>query len=117
MSARKFDISRPKKYANVRIEHVGLYRNVILHKTCVLSVYNVSNTIRLDSGGWRTRTTMTAINTGLKQLTGFEGCHIYQAKGRWYFFDGKKGHIPFYDGMVLGGGFGAPVAVISKEVA
>jgi len=57
-----------------------------------------TNTITLDSGGWRTVTTKTRMNQASNQFDlKFTVC---QTKGNWSVsFDGKT--IPFSDGMTL----------------
>ena len=88
MSARKFDITRPKKYGNVEVIHEGLKISVRLHRTVVASFDPKDMAIVLNTDGWKTPTTKTAINNALNQfefLLGqkFEG--VSQKKGVWYF--------------------------------
>ena len=65
MSARSFDLNKTKKFGNVKITSTPDEIVVTLHQTDVV-VYNKKNgSIRLNSGGWRTNTTKTAINNAL----------------------------------------------------
>jgi len=105
MSARKFDIYKAKKYGNVRVEHDGEIIRVWLYSTCVVEFDKESQHIKLNTGGWRTATTRTAINNALKQ-GGFhdylneEYINVFQKKGEWFvdFFGLVK---PFQDGVSL----------------
>lgn len=97
MSARKFDITKPKKYGNVEVIHNGLEISVRLHRTIVAS-FNPSNmAIVLNTDGWLTPTTKTAINNALSQfadLLSQPTGSVSQVKGKWYF-NGK----PYSDNM------------------
>lgn len=65
---------------------------VIYHETCVAARFP-NGDIRLDSGGWRTRTTMQRMNQ--------YGCaNVYQRNHEWYVGHGGKRH-EFRDGMTL----------------
>lgn len=100
MSARKFDISKSKKYGNVTVDNNDKYISVILHLTEVIMLDKVENKIYLSSGGWLTPTTKTAINNALRQLESFTGQpmpSVSQVKGRWFLSDGQE----FKDGMEL----------------
>jgi hypothetical protein len=72
MSARKFDISKAKKYGNVTVrktsEHDGLYTEVLLHGNRVVLINHTAGYFELDHCGWITPTTRTAINTALSQF-------------------------------------------------
>jgi hypothetical protein len=92
MSARTFDLTRPKKYGNVEVIHDGLKISVKLHNTIVASFNPHDKAIVLNTGGWKTPTTKTAINNALNQfefLLGqkFEG--VSQKKGVWYLGEGE----------------------------
>jgi hypothetical protein len=103
MSARKFDLYRPKGYGNVRIEHdeirVGKVATVRLHSTAVVQWNRTQMQVRLHSGGWRTVTTKTAINTAMRQIPGPLGkLGVYQERGDWYVTDGQGNTWDFKDG-------------------
>lgn len=110
MSAKTFDISGNKKnFGNVKIKKTGLYTHVILHDTPVVSLNQLSNIVTLNSGGWKTPTTRTAINTALRQINGFEKVSVVQKKGEWLVLDLASGDIwSFEDRMIFSGGFGLP---------
>lgn len=97
MSARSFSMSKTKKFGNVKISNTPDQIIVTLHKTDVV-VYNKNDgSIRLNTGGWHTPTTKTAINNALSQLediTGHNFPRISQVKGKWYL-----GEMEFRDGM------------------
>jgi len=65
---------------------------VIYHETCVAARYR-DGRIRLDSGGWRTKTTLQRINQ-------FGGVNAYQKNHCWYVGHGGK-RWEFRDGMTL----------------
>ncbi len=81
MSARKFNLHKPGRYANVTVHKTNGELCVRLHQTDVVRVLP-SGAVILNSGGWRTVTTKTAINTALVQL-GAPKC-VHQDKGVWY---------------------------------
>ena len=100
MSARTFDIMKNKKFGNVTISHSVNHISVVLHLTEVVRLDKVKNKIYLNTDGWKTATTKTAINNALRQLESFTGQQIpsvFQKKGEWFLSDGTK----FQDGMEL----------------
>jgi len=100
MSARTFKIDKTKKYSNVSVYSSPYVLRVTLHSTDVVVFDRQRNVIKLNSGGWRTATTKTAINNALKQLESFTGQQmpgVFQKKGEWLLTDGTK----FQDGMEL----------------
>lgn len=67
------------------------------HKTAVVIVRE-DGTIRLDSGGWKTNTTLRAMNqVSNQELLKFK---VYQRKGDW-FVSWQDRELPFTDQMVL----------------
>lgn len=72
-------------------------RHYVYHRTAVVIV-NKDKTIRLDSGGWKTNTTRTAMNQASNQDE--LGFRVFQHKGEW-FVTWQDRDIPFEDGMVL----------------
>jgi hypothetical protein len=99
MSARSFTLDK-RRQGNITIDRLddgGIL--VKLHGHIVVSIDAWRYTIRLDSCGYRTATTKTAINRAL-ELYGITN-RVYQSKGKWYLTDiGVKG-IDFEDNMVL----------------
>jgi hypothetical protein len=72
-------------------------RHYVYHSTGVVIV-NADRTIRLDSGGWRTATTMRAMNQASNQdELGFKV--MQRAKKWWVLWQQRM--IPFTDGMTL----------------
>lgn len=72
----------------------------VYHRTAVV-IRNADGTIRLDSGGWRTATTLRAMNQASNQ-DGL-GFRVFQRKGEWYVNWPPYGAEPmeFSDGMTL----------------
>ena len=75
----------------------GQGRMYSYHRTAVV-VVREDGTIRLDSGGWKTATTRTAMNQASHQdCLGFK---VFQRDFEW--FVSWQGHdIEFKDGMIL----------------
>lgn len=72
-------------------------RHYVYHRTAVVIV-NSDRTIRLDSGGWRTVTTRTAMNQASNQDE--LGFRVFQRAGDWFVtWQGRD--LPFTDGMTL----------------
>lgn len=92
MSARTFNASKPGRYGTVTVfeDETGLC--VRLHSTVVARLQ--AGTITLESGGWKTYATKTAINAALRQW----GCPagIAQVQGVWEIV-GRN----YVDGMEL----------------
>lgn len=88
MSARTFDVNRPKRYGNVTV----LLNRVKLHQTIVAE--KTKQGVTLNTGGWRTVTTKTAMNNALKQW-GYPQ-RIYQKNHQWYI-----GDTEYHDGMIV----------------
>jgi len=93
MSARSFELKN-RKFGNVQvlIDHENTIR-VYLHGSNVLTATNNGQVI-LDNCGYKTNTTKTCINTGLR-LLGIDK-QVRQVKGNW-LLDTRE----FYNGMVL----------------
>lgn len=100
MSARTFDINKPGRYGNVTVYGDDLTIKVKLHNTIVVSYDKRTKMVTLNSGGWRTMTTKTAINNALSQLGFFN--KVYQYKNEWYF--GDNNHL-FEDEMKIGANY------------
>lgn len=68
------------------------------HRTAVVIVDTKADTIRLDSGGWLTVTTKTAMNQVSNQDE--LGFRVFARDGDW-FVSWMGRDIPFRDGMTL----------------
>lgn len=100
MSARSFKIDRTKKYSNVAVFSSPELLKITLHSTDVVVFDRQRNVVVLNSGGWFTPTTKTAINNALRQLESLTGQSLpslFQKKGEWFLTDGTK----FQDGIEL----------------
>lgn len=72
-------------------------RHYVYHRTAVVTV-NADKSIRLDSGGWKTNTTRTAMNQASNQDE--LGFRVFQRAGDWFVtWQGRD--LPFADGMAL----------------
>ncbi len=72
-------------------------RHYVYHSTAVVIV-NPDNSIRLDSGGWRTVTTLRAMNQASAQDD--LGFRVFQRRGGWFVtWQGRE--LPFADQMLL----------------
>lgn len=79
MSARKFDLFRPKGYGNVVIDRVNGFLLVKLHGNTVVAIDETTKRFRLDDCGWVTATTTTAMNTALRQFR--PDVHVRRSRG------------------------------------
>ncbi len=69
----------------------------VYHQTAVVIAYP-DRSIRLDSGGWRTATTRTAMNQASAQDE--LGFRVFQRRGDWFVvWQGRE--LPFADRMIL----------------
>ncbi len=72
-------------------------RHYVYHRTAVVIV-NPDKTVRLDSGGWRTATTLRAMNQASTQDE--LGFRVFQRRGDWFVaWQGRE--LPFADQMLL----------------
>ena len=95
MSARSFTLNKRRQGNITVIDHESI-RYIKLHETHVIT-HNLSNqTIYINSGGYHTNTTKTAINRYLN-LLGLDS-RIIQVKRQWYLVS-EFANIPFYDGI------------------
>ena len=120
-SLREFTLDKPVNRVKLKIRHtreghegtactiVQLYGTEIVHRV------NVNNVVTLNSGGYRTTSTKTAINTALKCIYGREVSrpYVYQSKGIWYVRIPGGVDVKYFDGLILGGGCGAPFVVLN----
>jgi len=72
-------------------------KHYVYHKTAVVTVLSDGG-IKLNSGGWRTNTTKTAMNQASNQ-DGL-GFQVYQRNYDW-FVEYNGNTLPFTDNMVL----------------
>ncbi len=112
-SLREFNLDKPVNRKKLKIrftkERGQAYTEIQLYNTVVLKRQNVNNIVVLASGGFRTQSTKVTINTGLRLIYGANCPHVFQRKHIWYVaLPGKDKPIAFIDGMVIGGGCGAP---------
>ena len=96
MSARSFDLNGNKRQDNITILNGESIKEVVLHTTVVVSIQ--PNQIVLNSGGYRTNTTKTAINRALTQLDNSN--RVVQIKGKWFLTDGVN-KVEFFDNMAI----------------
>lgn len=99
MSARAFTFAKRRNgIVTTHTDHVGFYE-VILHNTTVFTKYH-DGSIVLNSGGWRTNTTKTAINRAFDLLD--INARIWQKNFNWKLtYEGVT--TQFEDGMVVAG--------------
>ena len=95
MSARSFNLNK-KRQGNITVIDHETIRYIKLHETNVVT-HNLHNrTICLNTGGYFTNTTKTAINRYLS-LIGTDS-RIIQVKGQWFLVS-EFSNIPFQDGL------------------
>lgn len=80
-----------------RVVRVDNYQYVWYHQTAVV-IFN-AETIRLDSGGWRTATTKSRMNQAANQFG--LGYSVYQKAYEWFVSQDGYADTEFYDGMIL----------------
>jgi hypothetical protein len=99
MSARSFVLNK-KKQGNITVYHDGLgFYQIVLHRTAVFTKYN-DGSMELNSGGWQTNTTKTAMNRAF-DLFGVNG-RIWQKNFEWKLtYEGVTTN--FYDGIQVNG--------------
>lgn len=74
---------------------VGDHGVVMYYHNTAVVYFNADGSIRINSGGYRTRTTKTKINQALDNRA-----KVYQHRGDWYLYypEGNTSH-PFTDKM------------------
>jgi hypothetical protein len=95
MSARSFTLDKKRQGNITVIKHDGI-NYIKLHETFVITHNLVNKTIYINSGGYHTNTTKTAINRYLK-LIGSDA-RIIQDKRQWYLVS-EFANIPFHDNI------------------
>lgn len=68
--------------------------------------------IQLDSGGWRTATTLRRMNQASRQFN--LGFVVVQRKGEWFVSQGGRDYVPFENGMILDRTFRPAVDSLSQ---
>lgn len=68
--------------------------------TVVFILDSENNTITLNSGGYRSRTTKDRIHSAFKEF-GIRNTRIFQENWEWFVDHGQNPRIPFVDGMTL----------------
>lgn len=118
MSVRNFNIMVPKQYGNVLVEHVitpsgHSVVKVQLYDTIVFAWNRDTHEIVLNSGGHRTATTKTALQTAISQVVDrndyswFRSVSVFQRLGNWFITyksvlsQLNLDEMPFIDGIVL----------------
>ena len=96
MSARSFNINKAKKYGNVRVIHQNKDLIVRLHQTDVVKLSD--KLITLNTNGWHTVTTRTAINNALQQIGSPIRVFIKQGTMKVQF---KNKIVDLVDGMTI----------------
>lgn len=99
MSARSFTLEK-RRQGIITVNTDGLdFYEIILHHTSVFVKYS-DGSIVLNSGGWRTNTTKTAINRAF-DLLGIKA-RVWQKNFNWKLtYEGVT--TQFEDGMVVAG--------------
>jgi hypothetical protein len=70
---------------------------LVYHSTAIVTLYSNGN-IKLDHGGWETRTTLTRLSHALAAL-GLGG--VFQRRGSWYLTFPDGGTLPYVNGQVF----------------
>lgn len=97
MSARSFTLDK-KRQRNITVINHPDIRYIKLHNTHVVTHNMCNNTIYLNTGGYYTSTTKTAMNRYLKLIN--SDVRIIQEKGQWYLVS-QFANIPFYNGITI----------------
>lgn len=105
MSAKSFEMFGTKRrFGNVTVFETDGVRTVRLHQTDIV-VCDVDGCVTLNSGGYKTMTTKTAINTALSQVYGVSAPKVVQRRGVWSILLRNGQSVPFRDGIIFGRGF------------
>jgi hypothetical protein len=101
MSARSFTLNK-RRQGNITVDRTevegqGEQIVITLHRTAIVTK-QPSGEIHLNTNGWETSTTKTAMNRAFQLLGVNAGIH--QAKGVWYLtYNGEK--VAYKDGMTI----------------
>ena len=118
-SYREFTLDKPVNTKRLKVRHIHDTKSklactiVQLHNTDVVHRVNVNNVVTLNSGGWKTPSTKVTMNTAMRLIYGSIAPCIYQSKGKWYVKFNNGDIELYFDGMIIGGGCGAPFAVLN----
>jgi len=98
---KEIKFSKIKENNTLLIHYADNTNAIRLHNTDVVTVnkrpFPLCNTITLNSGGWKTRTTKDRINKYTPQ-----NYEVIQRNKKWYVIDRYQDlEIPFYDGITL----------------
>lgn len=91
---------------HMAVNYYGLVESIAveLHHTDIVTYYP-DGRIKLDSGGYRSRTTAQRMNQLLPPWLG-----VVQRKGEWYVENLRtRDKVPFEDGMIVSAEFGEPI--------
>lgn len=84
------------KRNTLRIIYNDGRRAIRLHDTDIITEYPDSSSFKLDSGGWRTKTTANRINSFIPTGT------LFEFRGRWLLMlGGPDDPYEFKDGMTI----------------
>jgi hypothetical protein len=99
MSARSFDLNK-RRQGNITVNHDGMeFFEIVLHNTSVFTRYT-DGTVILNSGGWNTTTTKTAMNRAFDLFR--MNARVWQSNFQWKVtFNGVTTN--FHDGMEVNG--------------
>ena len=102
MSARAFTFNKRRNgIVTTYTDGIGFFQ-VVLHSTTVFSKYH-DGSMQINSGGWRTATTKTAINRAFELLN--IDARLYQVDFKWFLrYDNLR--LEFEDNMTFGGSVG-----------
>jgi hypothetical protein len=99
MSARSFVLHK-RRQGNITVNNELMGTAITLHNTRVFLFDRSNNDIVLNSGGWQTVTTKTAINRAFNLFN--LPFRVLQVNGKWFIGNYKNDFtIEFYDGMTL----------------
>lgn len=102
MSTRDFVIHGTKsRFGNVTIVKDNTHVGVKLHSTIVARMNLVTKTIQLNSGGWDTVTTRSAMNRALDQFYPDRYWGVWALSGEMFLCLKGVRVMPFVDGMTF----------------
>jgi hypothetical protein len=77
--------------------------NVVHHSTKIIEHDLVKKTIKLNNGGWFSKTTKDRMNAYFNE-SNLSDFGIFQKKGNWFVLTPKNDHknaLPFKNGMII----------------
>lgn len=75
-------------------------RKVVYHKTVVISHDLEKNEIKINSGGWQTKTTKDRINAYFKEYLNNHWLRVYSKNYQWKI-ENKDSVFNFYDNIIF----------------